>query len=420
MLPSYVLEFQFNNFSFLQAFSELEKLRPHVLKHSNVSPSKIPDSEEHSTDDEGSSAIQTPEDNPSRSSPHLSSSNKLRSSPSSTESAAPNHPFPKFDPFPSSPLSNFLSYPGAHSPYLFLQQNPLTSLYAGMMFGGSGGSVTAGTGGTSSSSPSFPIPIPHPQSGGSVSLRGASSPPAGLLSTTPEASSSPLTPQNMKRPPSASPSSPASPSEAKKARMQMRILKDEPVPEGYIRFRFNEDCAYVHCGYREHQTHFHCTREDCGYSFCDKTRFVQHTARHERLDTLMGGDFKQFRANVSCGRPDCAYKTAQGTNQLFTLCFILDWLMIDTVNWLNLSWWNYRSNSSSKQGKSLSLFQMRLRVHRHEQSRCSSKAASEIGFNYGCRIWKIHSFTELSGRHFKGNKNDKRFLGGHMIVRGTK
>lgn len=102
--------------------------------------------------------------------------------------------------------------------------------------------------------------------------------------------------------------------EAKKARIQssMRILKDEPVPEGYLRFRFNEDCQYQHCGYREHQTHFHCQRQDCGYSFCDKTRFVQHTARHERLDTLMGGDFQQYRANVACGRTDCAYTTNLG------------------------------------------------------------------------------------------------------------
>jgi hypothetical protein len=76
--------------------------------------------------------------------------------------------------------------------------------------------------------------------------------------------------------------------------------------------RFNEDCQYQHCGYREHQTHFHCQRQDCGYSFCDKTRFVQHTARHERLDTLMGGDFQQYRANVACGRPDCAYTTNLG------------------------------------------------------------------------------------------------------------
>ncbi|XP_023012579.1 zinc finger protein castor homolog 1 isoform X1 [Leptinotarsa decemlineata] len=105
--------------------------------------------------------------------------------------------------------------------------------------------------------------------------------------------------------------------EAKKARIQnsMRILKDEPVPEGYLRFRFNEDCQYQHCGYREHQTHFHCQRHDCGYSFCDKTRFVQHTARHERLDTLMGGDFQQYRANVACGRADCAYTANLGSTQ---------------------------------------------------------------------------------------------------------
>ncbi|XP_076320478.1 zinc finger protein castor homolog 1-like isoform X6 [Tachypleus tridentatus] len=103
-------------------------------------------------------------------------------------------------------------------------------------------------------------------------------------------------------------------SDSKKARIQtLRILKDEPVPEGYIRYRFNEDCAYPHCGYREHQTHFHCIRKDCGYSFCDKTRFVQHTARHERLDTLMGGDFEQFRANINCGRPNCIYMNTVGT-----------------------------------------------------------------------------------------------------------
>ncbi|XP_022236904.1 zinc finger protein castor homolog 1-like isoform X2 [Limulus polyphemus] len=105
----------------------------------------------------------------------------------------------------------------------------------------------------------------------------------------------------------------SSSSNCKKMRMQSsRILKDEPVPEGYIRYRFNEDCAYTHCGYREHQTHFHCIRTDCGYSFCDKTRFVQHTARHERLDTLMGGDFEQYRANINCGRPDCMYMNTVG------------------------------------------------------------------------------------------------------------
>lgn len=116
--------------------------------------------------------------------------------------------------------------------------------------------------------------------------------------------------------------------EAKKARIQnsMRILKDEPVPEGYLRFRFNEDCQYQHCGYREHQTHFHCQRQDCGYSFCDKTRFVQHTARHERLDTLMGGDFQQYRANVACGRIDCAYTANLG--KLLHICSFLFFLSL--------------------------------------------------------------------------------------------
>nr|XP_021187051.2 uncharacterized protein LOC110373911 isoform X2 [Helicoverpa armigera] len=98
----------------------------------------------------------------------------------------------------------------------------------------------------------------------------------------------------------------------------MRVMKDEPIPEGYLRFRFNEDCAYQHCGYREHQTHFHCTRKDCGYSFCDKTRFVQHTARHERLDTLMGGDFQQYRANVYCKRPECPHASTFGNYSVRT------------------------------------------------------------------------------------------------------
>lgn len=102
--------------------------------------------------------------------------------------------------------------------------------------------------------------------------------------------------------------------------------------------RFNEDCKYPHCGYREHQTHFHCMRSDCGYSFCDKTRFVQHTARHERLDTLMGGDFQQFRGTVSCGRPECVYTATLGKHQLVILVevfyfLILCWLQIKDTMW---------------------------------------------------------------------------------------
>ncbi|KAH9412465.1 Zinc finger protein castor 1 [Dermatophagoides pteronyssinus] len=92
------------------------------------------------------------------------------------------------------------------------------------------------------------------------------------------------------------------------------IAGDESSPNGYARFRFNEDCSFLSCVYREHQTHFHCMRKDCGYSFCDKTRFVQHTARHERLDTLMGGDFQQFRATIDCGHSDCPYSSFKSIN----------------------------------------------------------------------------------------------------------
>lgn len=88
--------------------------------------------------------------------------------------------------------------------------------------------------------------------------------------------------------------------------------KDDSVPTGYLKFRFNQDCNFPNCGYRNHQSHFHCCRKDCFYSFCDKTRFVQHTARHERLDKLMGDDFKQFRANMHCGYGNCAYNKNLG------------------------------------------------------------------------------------------------------------
>lgn len=91
-----------------------------------------------------------------------------------------------------------------------------------------------------------------------------------------------------------------------------KMFKEEPIPSGYLKFRFNEDCNFPNCAYRNHQSHFHCCRMDCYYSFCDKTRFVQHTARHERLDKLMGDDFKQYRANMSCGHDECAYNKNLG------------------------------------------------------------------------------------------------------------
>lgn len=79
------------------------------------------------------------------------------------------------------------------------------------------------------------------------------------------------------------------------------------VPKGYKRVRCGEDCGYVRCAYRQTVTHFHCLRSDCGYGFSDKSRITQHTMRHERLDMLMGDDFQQYRASVSCQRADCEF-----------------------------------------------------------------------------------------------------------------
>lgn len=103
-----------------------------------------------------------------------------------------------------------------------------------------------------------------------------------------------------------------------------KVFKDEPIPQGYLKFRFNEDCNFVNCGYSNLQSHFHCCRADCYYSFCDKTRFVQHTARHERLDKLMGDDFKQYRANMQCGYDHCVYKNNLGSYiriSIYTILF---------------------------------------------------------------------------------------------------
>ncbi|XP_017954895.2 uncharacterized protein LOC108650287 [Drosophila navojoa] len=106
-----------------------------------------------------------------------------------------------------------------------------------------------------------------------------------------------------------SPTAAAAPIAPTSARAAGKRVRDQDIPTGYLKFRFNEDCGFERCGYRNHQSHFHCNRRDCHYSFCDKTRFVQHTARHERMDSLMGEDFRQYRANMRCGVPDCCYAT---------------------------------------------------------------------------------------------------------------
>lgn len=110
-----------------------------------------------------------------------------------------------------------------------------------------------------------------------------------------------------------------------------KIMKQDTVPHGYIKFRFNEDCNFENCGYRNHQSHFHCCRTDCLYSFCDKNRFIQHSARHERLDKLMGDEFKQYRLNMICGFEHCVFNTKPLNNKSSHFhCIKCDYICTDT------------------------------------------------------------------------------------------
>lgn len=96
-------------------------------------------------------------------------------------------------------------------------------------------------------------------------------------------------------------------SKPKKVSSPRTNTKDESVPNGYSRWRFNEDCQYNKCAYRQSVTHFHCRRSDCGYGFSDRSRLVQHTLRHERIDSITGGEMQQYRINQDCGREVCEF-----------------------------------------------------------------------------------------------------------------
>lgn len=86
-----------------------------------------------------------------------------------------------------------------------------------------------------------------------------------------------------------------------------RGLRDDTIPDGYSRWRYNEECKYPKCAYRHSVTHFHCVREDCGYGFSDRSRLVQHTLRHERIDSITGGELQQYRINQDCQTENCEY-----------------------------------------------------------------------------------------------------------------
>ncbi|XP_074655619.1 zinc finger protein castor homolog 1-like [Tubulanus polymorphus] len=86
-----------------------------------------------------------------------------------------------------------------------------------------------------------------------------------------------------------------------------RVNRDEPIPEGYIRFFAHEDCMCRGCSYRQSTTHFHCKRPTCMFGICSRQRIDQHSLRHLRIDKIMGDDFYQYRANIECAKLGCLY-----------------------------------------------------------------------------------------------------------------
>lgn len=263
-----------------QAFSSLDRLKPHILKHSGTTSPVTPN---------GSTSRETPIDSPlSMVDPRRESLYKMPFLTSANIAAMSSNPGPLFTSQGMPLMHPAQSLMAAQGLNFYLYGCPPVDME--MLLRNSAAATVVTN--TSAMTPGTSLLIPP------ISSPGMSHDQSKM--------------DSLKRP--NTPRSKIEESiESKRLKMScLRILKDEPVPDGYIRYRFNEDCQYSHCGYREHQTHFHCMRKDCGYSFCDKTRFVQHTARHERLDTLMGGDFHQFRANIHCGRSECVYVNTIG------------------------------------------------------------------------------------------------------------
>ena len=88
-----------------------------------------------------------------------------------------------------------------------------------------------------------------------------------------------------------------------------RQVKGETVAEGYDKFKYYEDCHIEKCSYRLNASHYHCVRKECKYGFSDRLRILTHNQKHERMDSVMGEDFLQFRVNQDCLRQDCDHSS---------------------------------------------------------------------------------------------------------------
>ncbi|MBN3287219.1 CASZ1 protein, partial [Polyodon spathula] len=93
----------------------------------------------------------------------------------------------------------------------------------------------------------------------------------------------------------------------RKTASSRKMLDEGMMLEGFRRYDLYEDCKDPGCQFSLKVTHYHCTRENCGYKFCGRTHMYKHAQHHDRVDNLVLDDFKRFKSSLSCNFPDCQF-----------------------------------------------------------------------------------------------------------------
>lgn len=93
----------------------------------------------------------------------------------------------------------------------------------------------------------------------------------------------------------------------RKTASSRKMLDEGMMLEGFRRYDLYENCKDSSCQFSLKVTHYHCTRENCGYKFCGRTHMYKHAQHHDRVDNLVLDDFKRFKSSLSCNFPDCQF-----------------------------------------------------------------------------------------------------------------
>ncbi|XP_077595440.1 zinc finger protein castor homolog 1 isoform X2 [Stigmatopora nigra] len=93
----------------------------------------------------------------------------------------------------------------------------------------------------------------------------------------------------------------------RKTASSRKMLDEGMMLEGFRRYDLYENCKDSGCQFSLKVTHYHCTRENCGYKFCGRTHMYKHAQHHDRVDNLVLDDFKRFKSTLSCNFLDCQF-----------------------------------------------------------------------------------------------------------------